>query len=73
MDEATLVLHAGLTVPEPSPWAGSSLHRLTPPEHALFEALVQGRFGERRRLEQERIDWQHALGVLDAWAAQPSA
>ena len=42
----------------------SALTRLTQAEHCLYRELVADGFGERIRLEQERIDWdwvQHRL------------
>jgi hypothetical protein len=38
--------------------AKSALTRLTVDEQDLYSDLVREGFGERVRLEQERIDWQ---------------
>jgi hypothetical protein len=56
MDRDTLLAHRARWVAEASPTA-SRLDRLTAKEQALYEDLVTDRFGERVRLEQERIDW----------------
>ena len=56
MDRDTLLAHRARWVGEASPTA-SRLDRLTAEEQALYQDLVTDRFGERIRLEQERIDW----------------
>ena len=56
MDRQTLLEHRERWGQEPSPTA-ARLDRLTPEEAALYADLVSDRFGERLRLEQERIDW----------------
>ncbi len=60
MDEATLLAHRDFWVQEARPHAAERLARLNEPEHALYDALRQGRHGERIRLEQERIAWDYA-------------
>ena len=45
---------------KPSPTT-AALDRLNADEQALYEDLVADRFGDRVRLEQERIDWAWAL------------
>lgn len=59
MDRVTLLEHRDRWVSEPSPTA-AALRRLRPPEQQLYDDLVTERFGERVRLEQERIDWAWA-------------
>lgn len=61
MDRATLLEHRDRWGREDRPTA-SRLTRLAPHERALYEELVTDRYGDRVRLEQERIDW--------AWAEQ---
>ena len=65
MDRATLVAHRERWGHEDRP-ASSRLTRLTSDERALYDGLVTDQFGERVRLEQERIDWtwveQHLPG-----------
>lgn len=63
MDRETLLAHRDRWVTEDSP-ATSRLDRLTADEQALYQDLVTDRFGERVRLEQERIDWGWATARL---------
>ena len=68
MDEDTLLAHRDLWQREDKPAAGP-LERLTPAERAVFDGLLADRWGERVRLEQERVAWDHAWaqisGTLD--------
>lgn len=57
MDSETLLAHRDRWVAEGRPTA-AALGRLTPDERALYSELVTDGFGERVRLEQERIDWR---------------
>jgi hypothetical protein len=57
MDDDTLLAHRDRWVTEDHP-AKSVLTRLTPDEQDLYSELVGDGFGERVRLEQERIDWR---------------
>jgi hypothetical protein len=66
MDRETLMAHEPLWVEEREPHLGT-LGRLTEAESTLFRDLQQDRFGERIRLEQERIRYgwlEHALAGL---------
>ena len=63
MDRETLLAHRDRWVTEDRP-TSAILTRLTREEQALFADLVEGRLGDRVRLEQERIDWQWALERL---------
>lgn len=54
MDEATLNAHQAMLGTEPKP-IDRDLPTLTPAEHALYQALISGDYGEAPRLEQERI------------------
>ena len=56
MDRETLLVHRDRWVTEDRP-ATSVLTRLTPDERGLYNDLVEAGFGDRVRLEQERIDW----------------
>lgn len=56
MDRETLLRHRDRWVIEDQP-ATSRLTRLTGAEQDLYLDLVADRFGDRVRLEQERIDW----------------
>lgn len=59
MDSDTLLRHRTLWQREEKPATGP-LEHLTPDEQAVFESLLTNRFGDRVRLEQERIDWRYA-------------
>lgn len=56
MDRETLLAHRERWVSEDRPTT-STLTRLTADERDLYVDLVEGRLGERVRLEQELIDW----------------
>ena len=71
MDAATLLEHRDRWVTEDRP-TQAALTRLTPEEDDVYRGLVSDRWGERVRLEQERIDWAWAtsrLGRPDAGGA----
>ncbi len=59
MDRETLLAHRDRWVVEERP-ATSVLTRLGPGESDLYADLMGDRFGDRVRLEQERIDWAWA-------------
>jgi len=63
MDRETLLAHRNRWVTEAAP-TSARLDRLTDDEQALYRDLVSDRFGERVRLEQERIDWTWAVERL---------
>jgi len=65
MDRETLLAHRDRWVIEDRP-AKSVLTRLTSDERALYSDLVSEGFGERVRLEQERIGWQWVEQRLSA-------
>jgi hypothetical protein len=65
MDRETLLAHRARWVVEERP-ATSALPRLRSEERDLYADLVSDRFGDRVRLEQERIDWKWARERLDA-------
>jgi hypothetical protein len=56
MDSGTLLAHRDRWVTEATP-TRARLERLTDAEGALYLDLIADRYGERIRLEQERIDW----------------
>lgn len=64
MDKATLLAHRPLWVSEDRPFLGE-LPQLSETERSLFEDLKRNRFGDRVRLEQERIAYGHLLSALD--------
>jgi hypothetical protein len=63
MDETTLLAHRHLWVDEKQPVSGK-LQRLTEAEGRLFDDLKGHRFGDRVRLEQERIAYRSLLTAL---------
>jgi hypothetical protein len=64
MDRNTLLAHRERWGHEVTPTA-ANLTRLTPDESAVYRELVTDRYGDRIRLEQERIDWGWALERLE--------
>jgi hypothetical protein len=64
MDPATLLAHRALWVDEPQPWSGSPPTLLRGDELVLFNGLQQGTWGQRLRLEQERLPWGLVLQAL---------
>ena len=66
MDTATLNSYKSLLGTEPKP-TSRELPNLTPTEHALYQALFNGDYGEAPRLEQERIP----LSALPATKTKP--
>lgn len=63
MDRQTFLQHRDRWGVEERP-TSSALTRLTSTEHSLYRELVADTFGERIRLEQERIDWDWVQGRL---------
>ncbi len=64
MDEETLLAHRTLWVHEPTPCRVESPEGLTAPEQVVYEGLRANRWGDRVRLEQERIAWPAALEAI---------
>lgn len=60
MDEATLLAHQDLWVPEPKPSTGTFAHLTGTEARALERLRAEGNV----RLEQERIPWDTALNRL---------
>ena len=60
MDAGTLLDHRSLCVHETAQVSASELPLLTREEHEVFDGLRGDRWGERLRLEQERIPWPTA-------------
>ena len=63
MDRQTLLEHRERWGVEDRP-TRAALTRLTTDEHLLYSELVTDGFGERIRLEQERINWDWAQARL---------
>lgn len=64
MDEDTLLQHKALWVDESAQHPATELTLLTEQEQQLYRDLKQQRWGQKVRLEQERIDWAAAWSVL---------
>ncbi|AOY57488.1 DUF3322 domain-containing protein [Desulfococcus multivorans] len=64
MDEPTLLAHRVHWGTEPNPETGD-LERLTPEESALYDALRRNRWGNRIRLEQEKIGFNCVASALE--------
>ncbi len=71
MDRSTLVTHQHRWVVEPKP-TRADLGHLDPQEQRLYLDLVEGLFGQHIRLEQERIEWTHALPALREMLDRPA-
>jgi hypothetical protein len=63
MDEATLLAHRSHWGTEPDPTSAVLTH-LTAAEQALYDSLLNGRFGERLRLEQEFISFASVTAAV---------
>jgi len=57
MDRDTLLAHETFWGKEPSP-ASRTPDRLTTNERDLFDELIDNRYGDRVRLEQEQLDFE---------------
>jgi hypothetical protein len=64
MDEATLHSHRTLWVQEASQCPNVPLEALTAEERSCYENLRAHTWGQRVRLEQERLGWREAMEVL---------
>lgn len=65
MDEATLMDHRSMCVEEPKQHPAALLTRLSDSEAAVYGGLRSGRWGDRLRLEQERVPWAYAMDRLE--------
>jgi len=64
MDTATLLEFKDLAVQEPNQATDVRVLELTEEERALFDGLRAGTWGNKLRLEQERLPWSLALDAL---------
>ena len=64
MDVPTLLEFKELAVDEPVQATGLAFANLTLDEQALFDGLLNGKWGLRLRLEQERLPWHYVLRSL---------
>lgn len=64
MDSHTLLSHRSLWVEEPQPHVGPALERLSESERIISDGLIEGVWGARVRLEQERLPWPLVLATV---------
>lgn len=64
MDEETLLGHQDLWVREPAQSKVEHLEGLAEDEREIYTGLRTNRWGEKVRLEQERIQWEVALAAI---------
>jgi hypothetical protein len=64
MDEATLHSHRALWVQEASQCPNAPLEALTAEERSCYDNLRAHTWGQRVRLEQERLGWREAMETL---------
>jgi hypothetical protein len=64
MDEATLLQFKALWTDEKIQHAGAELTALTREENQVYCSLKQNRWGQKLRLEQERVAWDFAWPAL---------
>jgi hypothetical protein len=64
MDETTLLSHRALWVQEASQCPNVPLETLTPEERSCYDNLRAHAWGQRVRLEQERLGWCEAMKAL---------
>ena len=67
MDEAALLSHGQLWVTEKDRAASAQLPNLTASEQKVYQALKNNLYGQSVRLEQERIRWDYAWDILQAF------
>ena len=66
MDEAITLRYQNLWGTEPAQTTNFALEHLNEHELAVYTALKANTWGQKVRLEQERLPWEHCLGVLKA-------
>lgn len=64
MDEATLLTHKALCGKEGTPHPDIELPNLSREEMSVYSQLRSGTWGQKLRLEQERLPWNFALAIL---------
>ena len=70
MDEAITLRYQNLWGIEPAQTTNFALEQLNEHELAVYTALKANTWGQKVRLEQERLPWEHCLGVLKAALSQ---
>ena len=68
MDRSTLIAHRNQLTDEPTP-TNAVLTHLTEEEASMYRDLVEDRYGEAIRLEQERVRFAFVRRALKAWSA----
>ena len=66
MDSITFLEYKDFWVKEPSQHGSSSFSFLTQEEQSLYSNLKEHEWGDRVRLEQERINWSYAWRTIQA-------
>ncbi len=66
MDEVTLLSHRSLWGQEPAQHPDTALPHLTDGERVVYSGLRSNTWGQKVRMEQERIAWLQAMETLDA-------
>jgi hypothetical protein len=66
MDESITLRYQNLWGTEPAQTTNFALEHLSEHELAVYTALKANAWGQKVRLEQERLPWEHCLGVLKA-------
>ena len=66
MDHQTLLAHPRQWVNEPSP-TNRTLTNLNDAERALYHDLIEDRYGQAVRLEQERVRFSWLQQALEPW------
>ncbi len=64
MDEATTLCHQNLWGTEPAQTSNFALEHLNEAEQAVYTALKTNLWGQKVRLEQERLQWESAMQTL---------
>jgi len=64
MNESILLKYRELWVEEKDQHAAAELPLLTEPEQKLYQSLKKNTFGQKVRLEQEKINWEEAWEVI---------
>jgi hypothetical protein len=70
MDETTTLRYKTFWGTEPVQTTNFALGHLNQHELAVYTALKANTWGQKVRLEQERLPWEHCLGVLKAALSQ---
>jgi len=64
MNEETLLRYKGLWVREEKPSKARDVNSLNDDERRMYQGLMENKWGDQVRFEQERVSWAHAWGVI---------